>query len=123
MQKVSSSYCSPTNITTCDEVILCDRATFTVNNIKKWSELNSAKPYIKEAKQRNLTCNVKNTSESNNRNTCAHDQKTCKQSELCVLATRIDGSVRSWDTNIRYKKYVNEAKQKIILWCSRVISK
>ena len=29
-----------------------------------------------------------------------------------VLATRIDGSVRSWDTNIRYKKYVNEAKRR-----------
>ena len=87
-------------------------ATRIDGSVRSWDTNIRYKKYVNEAKRRKLSCGVPELSQSNNRNTCTHDPKKCKQSELCVLATRIDGSVRSWDTKIHYKKYVNEAKRR-----------
>jgi len=113
---VSHSAVSNTSTSPCDEnpsacisEALCEKATHDGFGKKEW-RTGYYKNYVKEAKQRGLTCGVKSTSIDK---TCSQDVLKCTPSELCDAATYTINKTTDWKVGA-YKKYVKEAKRRNI---------
>ena len=113
---VSPSAVSNTSTSPCDEnpsacisEALCEKATHDGFGKKEW-RTGYYKNYVKEAKQRGLTCGVKSTSIDK---TCSQDVLKCTPTELCEAATYKTNEITDWKVGA-YKKYVKEAKRRNI---------
>ena len=115
---VSHSAVSNTSTSPCDEnpsacisEALCEKATHDGFGKKEW-RTGYYKNYVKEAKQRGLTCGVKSTSIDK---TCSQDVLKCTPFELCKLATKKNANGKNiWSMAEYRKKYIEEAQRRNI---------
>lgn len=97
------------NPASCISEELCERATYTINRTTNW-KVGAYKKYVKEAKQRGLSCGLNTTSIDK---TCSQDVYKCTPTELCDAATYTINKITEWKVGA-YKKYVKEAKRRNI---------
>jgi len=62
--RVNNQLCSMDSTKNCPTRLLCARATTTVNGVSRWRSETSARPYITEAKRRNLKCMVSSANQT-----------------------------------------------------------
>jgi len=62
--RVNNQLCSMDSTKNCPTRLLCARATTTVNGVSRWRSATSARPYITEAKRRNLKCMVSSANQT-----------------------------------------------------------
>ena len=94
----------------CKSEELCEKATYGVVGNKNWTTPKVFADFVKEAKQRGLTCGVKSTSIDK---TCSQDVLNCTPAELCETATYNINGITGWKLG-SYKKFVDEAKRRNI---------
>jgi len=98
------------NPAACVSEELCEKATYGVVGNKNWTTPKVFADFVKEAKQRGLTCGVKSTSIDK---TCSQDVLNCTPAELCETATYNINGITGWKLG-SYKKFVDEAKRRNI---------
>lgn len=98
--------CGILNLGACTSARVCNAATYTSANGKKW--LSSSSSWVKEAKRRNLSCGVNEQSKA----ICSHQTpKTCTNQSVCSYATI--GNPKQWKTtSLVGRNWVAEAKRR-----------
>ena len=100
------------NPSACISEELCEKATYGVVGNKNWTTPQVFAEFVKEAKQRGLTCGVISIS---NDKTCSQDVLNCTPAELCKLATKKNANGKSiWSMAEYRKKYIEEAQRRNI---------
>jgi hypothetical protein len=107
------------DMTACSQKELCHKATFNRSGNFSWRWGMDHK-FVVEAKERGLTCGVgsSNTTASSSSSVkkqgCYQDVKTCKQPELCLMATKavLGSSKKTWNNSSYWKAHVTEAKRR-----------
>ena len=100
------------NPSACISEELCEKATYGVVGNKNWTTPQVFAEFVKEAKQRGLTCGVNSTSIDK---TCSQDVLKCTPFELCKLATKKNANGKSiWSMAEYRKKYIEEAQRRNI---------
>ena len=80
----SNSSNSPSNLS---NSALCEKATFYINSNRRFFSGSTNRQYVKEAKARGLTCNVKSASSSSSSyEDCSSNPKSCKDNKSCVCS-------------------------------------
>ena len=102
----ASAVCNPpTKIQACSKEFICGAATYQ----GQW--LSSSSIYVREAKRRNLTCNVKTTRTTNQSTSCSStNMRACSTNAVCAGATI--GYPKRWKTTNASKPWVKEAKRR-----------
>lgn len=110
MTKTFKENCA-SNPKLCDNQELCNEAVLS----GKWQTRPSYIPYVKEAWQRGLSCEVQYSSKNNKlkqnlkiKKDCTSDPILCSNVELCENAT-LDNE---WEIRSYYQNHVSLAKQK-----------
>ena len=100
--------CSASTPEACSSTALCNLATFKTNTGSKiWSGAYD-QGYVKEAKNRGLTCGVKSVVEK----TCsASDPEVCTNSFICKVTVEISGG-RQWSKAVWHEWRIKEAKKR-----------
>ena len=102
--------CASENLSGCSDLKICAMATDKINNITKWSLFESDKPYVTEAKRRNLLCGVSRRTNSSVESCNNNNTANCSDREICEKAT-VFGSDR-WAGNSFLLPFVDEAKRR-----------
>ena len=98
------------NPSACISEELCEKATYGVVGNKNWTTPQVFAEFVKEAKQRGLTCGVISIS---NDKTCSQDVLNCTPAELCEAATFTVNKATEWKQG-KYLPFVKEAKRRNI---------
>lgn len=102
--------CSSSNPRSCPVSTVCSRAT--TGNPKRWMDDGIVSPrWVAEAKRRNLSCGVKNSSNSVKAE-CHNTPSQCSNERLCAFATTSKNSKRVWEANNHFKGHVKEAMKR-----------
>lgn len=96
----------------CNNSELCNEAVLS----GEWQTKTDYIPFVKEAKNRGLSCNVNQYSSNNSQlnqttrvgNDCSSNPTKCSDTQLCKKATLFN----NWDTRSYYKNHVSLAKQR-----------
>lgn len=102
--------CSSTNIKVCSTNAVCAGAT--TGYPKRWKTTSISKPWVKEAKRRNLSCNVEVSSGSTQSTGCSStNPRVCSVATVCNGATI--GNPKKWKTTDAIsRRWVEEANRR-----------
>lgn len=101
----------------CTDTVVCTYAADFRGGTAYWSTSAKFAKWVNEAKQRGLSCNVKNkrnTLQDKNEPTitCANNLRLCSGSVVCTYATDTIGGTTFWSKNAMFYKWVKEAKKR-----------
>ena len=104
--------CSTKTPEACKNPALCQAATYTDDNSRRWHSKAYRLSYVIEAKKRGLSCGVKAKTAAVTKACSTVSLELCSTKSLCEKATFYSGGSKQWTKTSAHQVYVLEAKKR-----------